>query len=164
MTPAKAIRAGADHLVVGRPIVAAPDPKAADGSAKSTSADAVIAISIVSSDASVTVANGTLTAGDAANLHATNTVNVTTTADGSAGGNAGTAAGGVLGFSFFGRGQNAALAFVKLKDWNERKAPGNSVQSAQIANVRIENRGRGQLEDAQAMGWMARFFLNILPI
>lgn len=36
---------------------------------------------------------------------------------------------GVLGFSFFGRGQNAALTFVKLKNWDERRAPGQSVQS-----------------------------------
>ncbi|MFA7268504.1 MAG: efflux RND transporter permease subunit [Sterolibacterium sp.] len=27
---------------------------------------------------------------------------------------------GVVGFSFFGRGQNAALAFVRLKEWDER--------------------------------------------
>jgi len=35
MTPAAAIAAGADYLVVGRPIIAAPNPKAA--------ADAIIA-------------------------------------------------------------------------------------------------------------------------
>jgi orotidine-5'-phosphate decarboxylase len=29
MTPAAAIACGADYLVVGRPIIAAPDPKAA---------------------------------------------------------------------------------------------------------------------------------------
>ena len=31
---------------------------------------------------------------------------------------------GVLGFSFSGQGQNAALAFVTLKDWSEREGPG----------------------------------------
>ncbi|MGE5319623.1 MAG: efflux RND transporter permease subunit [Hyphomicrobiaceae bacterium] len=35
---------------------------------------------------------------------------------------------GVVGFSFFGRGQNAALAFTRLKDWNERKGPEHSAQ------------------------------------
>jgi multidrug efflux pump len=35
---------------------------------------------------------------------------------------------GVLGFSFSGQGQNAALAFVTLKDWDERRAPGQSAQ------------------------------------
>jgi flagellar L-ring protein precursor FlgH len=43
-------------------------------------------------------------------------------------------------------------------------APGNQVQSSQIANVRIEQRGRGQAAEAQSMGWLARFFLNVLPI
>jgi multidrug efflux pump len=36
---------------------------------------------------------------------------------------------GVLGFSFSGQGQNAALAFVTLKDWDERKDEANSAQS-----------------------------------
>jgi len=36
---------------------------------------------------------------------------------------------GVLGFSFSGQGQNAGLAFVTLKDWDERHAPGQSAQA-----------------------------------
>jgi multidrug efflux pump len=36
---------------------------------------------------------------------------------------------GVLGFSFFGRGQNMALAFVRLKDWDARPGVDNSAQS-----------------------------------
>ncbi len=41
---------------------------------------------------------------------------------------------------------------------------GNVVASAQIANVRIEQRGRGAQADAQGIGWLSRFFLNVLPI
>ena len=36
---------------------------------------------------------------------------------------------GVVGFSFSGSGQNAALGFVTLKDWDERKGEGQSAQS-----------------------------------
>ncbi len=36
---------------------------------------------------------------------------------------------GVLGFSFFGRGQNMALAFIRLKDWDVRPGGENSAQS-----------------------------------
>nr|MDP9125416.1 efflux RND transporter permease subunit [Pseudomonadota bacterium] len=35
----------------------------------------------------------------------------------------------VLGFSFSGSGQNAALAFVPLKDWDERKGAAHSAQA-----------------------------------
>ncbi len=35
----------------------------------------------------------------------------------------------VLGFSFSGQGQNAALAFVTLKDWKERTDPASSAQA-----------------------------------
>jgi len=42
--------------------------------------------------------------------------------------------------------------------------PGNSIQSAQIANVRLEHRGRGAQAEAQAVGWLSRVFLSILPI
>ncbi len=36
---------------------------------------------------------------------------------------------GVIGFSFSGQGQNAALGFVTLKDWSERQGPGQSAQA-----------------------------------
>jgi multidrug efflux pump len=36
---------------------------------------------------------------------------------------------GVLGFSFSGQGQNAALAFVTLKDWSERKGAEHTAQA-----------------------------------
>jgi multidrug efflux pump len=36
---------------------------------------------------------------------------------------------GVLGFSFSGQGQNAALAFVTLKDWADRPGPEHSAQA-----------------------------------
>lgn len=42
--------------------------------------------------------------------------------------------------------------------------PGNSVASAQIANVRVEQRGRGAQAEAQGIGWLGRFFLNVLPL
>ena len=42
--------------------------------------------------------------------------------------------------------------------------PGNSVPSAQIANVRLEHRGRGAQADAQAVGWLSRVFLSLFPI
>jgi multidrug efflux pump len=35
----------------------------------------------------------------------------------------------VAGFSFAGSGQNAGIVFVKLKDWDERKAPGRDADS-----------------------------------
>ena len=41
---------------------------------------------------------------------------------------------------------------------------GNVVASATIANVRIEQRGRGAQAEAQGIGWLSRFFLNVLPI
>ena len=41
--------------------------------------------------------------------------------------------------------------------------PTNSINSVQIADARIEYRGNGQIENAQQMGWMSRFFMNVLP-
>jgi flagellar L-ring protein precursor FlgH len=40
---------------------------------------------------------------------------------------------------------------------------GNSVSSSQVADARIEYRANGQIQSAQVMGWLARFFLTFLP-
>ena len=42
--------------------------------------------------------------------------------------------------------------------------PGNSITSGAIANVRLEQRGRGAQAEAQAVGWLSRIFLNVMPI
>lgn len=39
----------------------------------------------------------------------------------------------------------------------------NTVNSSQVADARIEYKGSGYLNEAQRMGWLARFFLNVLP-
>ena len=41
--------------------------------------------------------------------------------------------------------------------------PGNVVRSSQVANVRVEQMGRGQQHEAQGIGWLGRFFLNVSP-
>ena len=42
--------------------------------------------------------------------------------------------------------------------------PGNTIASSNIANVRLEQRGRGATADTHGIGWLSRFFLNLLPI
>lgn len=41
--------------------------------------------------------------------------------------------------------------------------PGSVISSQQVANVRVESRSRGQQGAAQSIGWLASFFLNVLP-
>ena len=57
----------------------------------------------------------------------------------------------VLGFSFSGTGQNAALAFVPLKDWSERHGPEHSAQA-------LAGRGFGAL-----MGVRDAFIFALSP-
>ncbi|MBL8485618.1 MAG: efflux RND transporter permease subunit [Rhodocyclaceae bacterium] len=61
---------------------------------------------------------------------------------------------GVVGFSFFGRGQNAALTFVRLKDWDERKAADASATSV----IRRANMTLSRIKQAMF------FAVNVPPI
>ncbi|MCK6408286.1 MAG: flagellar basal body L-ring protein FlgH, partial [Thauera sp.] len=40
---------------------------------------------------------------------------------------------------------------------------GNTVQSTQVADARMEYRGSGFINESTAMGWLQRFFVAILP-
>ncbi|MCW5221707.1 flagellar basal body L-ring protein FlgH [Verminephrobacter aporrectodeae subsp. tuberculatae] len=41
--------------------------------------------------------------------------------------------------------------------------PGSVISSTQVADVRVESRGRGAQDQVQAMGWLGRFFHAITP-
>lgn len=41
--------------------------------------------------------------------------------------------------------------------------PGSIISSTQVANVRVESRGRGAQGEAQTVGWLSRFFLSFQP-
>ena len=42
--------------------------------------------------------------------------------------------------------------------------PGNIVSSTQVADARMQVRGKGDIDRAQTTGWLSRFFLSFLPI
>ena len=39
----------------------------------------------------------------------------------------------------------------------------NTISSSKIADARIEYKSAGQISDSMVMGWLARFFLSVLP-
>lgn len=41
---------------------------------------------------------------------------------------------------------------------------GNVVSSAEVAEARLEQRGRGDIGRSQGLGWLSRFFLSFIPI
>lgn len=63
-------------------------------------------------------------------------------------------------------GVNANVDVLRFSGQVDPRAirSGNTVQSTQIANVRVEHRGKGQQADAQVMGWLGRVFLSVMPI
>jgi len=61
---------------------------------------------------------------------------------------------GVAGFSYFGRGQNAAIAFVRLKSWDARPTPENSASSL----VQRANKALFRIKQAMI------FSINVPPI
>lgn len=60
---------------------------------------------------------------------------------------------------------NQGTEFIRFSGVvNPRTVTGaNSVSSNQVADARIEYSAKGYIDEAQTMGWLQRFFLNVLP-
>ena len=41
---------------------------------------------------------------------------------------------------------------------------GNVISSTQVAQARLEQRGRGDIGNIQGLGWLSRFFLSVAPV
>ncbi len=62
-------------------------------------------------------------------------------------------------------GINQGTEFIRFSGVvNPRTVTGqNTVLSTQVADARIEYTAKGYIDEAQNMGWMQRFFLNVSP-
>jgi flagellar L-ring protein precursor FlgH len=60
---------------------------------------------------------------------------------------------------------NQGTEFIRFSGVvNPRTVTGNnSVLSTQVADARIEYSAKGFIDEAQTMGWLQRFFLNVMP-
>ncbi|MEO8408344.1 MAG: flagellar basal body L-ring protein FlgH [Oxalobacteraceae bacterium] len=61
---------------------------------------------------------------------------------------------------------NQGTEFIRFSGVvNPRTVSGNNtVSSNQVADARIEYSAKGYIDEAQNMGWLQRFFLNVLPL
>ncbi len=63
-------------------------------------------------------------------------------------------------------GVNANVDVLRFSGQVDPRAilPGNSVPSTADRQRARRARGRGQQADAQVIGWLARFFLSVVPV
>lgn len=59
---------------------------------------------------------------------------------------------------------NQGTEFIRFSGVvNPATVNNNTVSSTQVADARVEYRGTGTIDEAQIMGWLARFFFSVLP-
>ncbi|MDR2364330.1 MAG: flagellar basal body L-ring protein FlgH [Zoogloeaceae bacterium] len=59
--------------------------------------------------------------------------------------------------------QQEFIRFSGVVNPRDVKSETNSVESSRVADARIEYKASGYISEAQVMGWLARFFLSVLP-